>query len=624
MVLAVLLAAACSLYLSQRKKEYAIARALGLPAGRAALGMSLSFGWVLFPGVILGGILGWQKMLRDAGTVLASLTGAVSAGSSPKEVLEEEMAVVSPIVGQAAGEPEVSLPIGWFFLIIAVILLLAVLLFASYSLILARKPILPLLQGTVGARKGSSRGVGVVPESRQDSEKESKKEKEQQIKERDRSIVFQTTDSRLSGYSRFVARIRYLKRHLLRTRAKSLLLVGIGIGMVFLFGWMRETIVSYQEKIETLYQNTVIEGEIRKIESSVSLNGRDSGGFIPPGIVAEILETGLVSESYLEESAWAKELWLTDETGRLQEAEKPVMVDIPMVGIYDWDAFLEKTGSQLEIQFYHGYNGNYFTREREKGDLGSCEVLIPEGYMQQLGLGAGDVLILYDTLPNETIKSCGYRIVGSYQGTIGGANPEIGNTGPAFIMQGTALQELVGQNYYYQVAQFVFDSQKNRELLEKEAELKDIVSGEHAPEEQRYSFLRFFIWDEEIHKVVEPLERTVSLFGILYPVAALVSLAIGLGFQILLLLQRRKEAATMRVLGSPARSVGLQLGVEQLLVCLMGTLFGLLLGWLRYKYLDEGIWVAIGLYLLGNLVGILFGSLAVAKRSPLALLQEKE
>ena len=98
---------------------------------------------------------------------------------------------------------------------------------------------MPLLQGTVGARKGSSRGVGVVLESRQDSEKESKKEKEQQIKERDRSIVFQTTDSRLSGYSSFVARIRYLKRHLLRTRANSLLLVGIGIGMVFLFGWMR-------------------------------------------------------------------------------------------------------------------------------------------------------------------------------------------------------------------------------------------------------------------------------------------------------------------------------------------------------------------------------------------------
>ncbi len=617
-VLAVLLVAACSLYLSQRKKEYAIARALGLPAGRAVLGMSLSFGWVLLPGILLGGVLGWQKMLRDAGTVLASLTGVASTEISPEEVLEEEAAAVSTIAGQTVGEPEVSLSIGWFFLIVAAILLASVLLFLFYSLVLARKPVLSLLQGTTRARQGTGRRAAL-----ENGEEEQAREKEQKTQDLglDRGVPFQTAANRLPVRRNILAaRTRYLKRHILRTRAKSLLLVGMGIGLVLLVGWMRETMSSYQKEIEILYQNTMVEGEIKKIDSSVSLNGREGGGFIPPEIVAKLTETGLFSEIYVEESAWATDAWLTDETGRPQEAEKPALVDIPLIGIYDWESFLEKTGSQLEVQFYQGYNGSHFTREREKKDKGACEVLIPEGYMQMLGLHAGDGVLLCHQLSNETVsKGVYYRIVGSYQVTMGGTGTEMNNLGAAFIMQGTALQELVGEDYYYQKAQFVFDSKQNRKLLEREEELKNIVSGE-----QGYSFLRLFIWDEELHKVVEPLERTVSLFGILYPVAVVVSLAIGVGFQILLLLHRWKEAATMRVLGSSVRSVGLQLGAEQLLVCLAGVLLGLFLGWLRYKGLEEGIWIAVGVYFLGNLVGILTGCVAVARRSPLALLQEKE
>ena len=80
----------------------------------------------------------------------------------------------------------------------------------------------------------------------------------------------------------------------------------------------------------------------------------------------------------------------------------------------------------------------------------------------------------------------------------------------------------------------------------------------------------------------------------------------------------------MRILGNAARTVGGLLGTEQLLVCLLGTAFGLLVGLLRYQVIEEGIWFAIGMYLIGNMIGIAAGSIAVAKRSPLALLQEKE
>ncbi len=167
------------------------------------------------------------------------------------------------------------------------------------------------------------------------------------------------------------------------------------------------------------------------------------------------------------------------------------------------------------------------------------------------------------------------------------------------------------------MARFKFLPEKNRELLEREEELEELISASRP-------YMRLFIWDEELHEVVEPLERTLTLFRILYPVAAAVALALGLGFQLLLLLQRRREAAVMRILGSRAGTVGRLLGAEQLLICLLGAGLGLLLSVFLYGSLTGNVWLAAGLYVLGSLAGIVVGSMAVSRRSPLALLQEKE
>ena len=78
----------------------------------------------------------------------------------------------------------------------------------------------------------------------------------------------------------------------------------------------------------------------------------------------------------------------------------------------------------------------------------------------------------------------------------------------------------------------------------------------------------------------------------------------------------------MRVLGNSARSVMLLLGTEQLVLGLAGVAAGVLLNQVYYKELAAGVWLASGLYFLGNLAGILGGCVAVARRNSLALLQE--
>ena len=578
-VLAAALLAVSGLYLAQRRKEYAVARALGLPAGKASWGMVTSFGWVAVPGIGIGCVLGWRQMLSQARELLQPLEGQVKTG-------EEVMLSPFWLVGMMAG--------------IFVVLLLVL---AGGSLLFQRKPVLSFLQGHAATVKKP------VSEKHPGSAKTSGSEGKATVTTGNRTEGgFAPLPSSQAG--RIAARFSYIGKHISRTKARALIPFLLGTGVVLLFAWILETMTSYKTEVERLYQTTVVQGEIRKVTSDVviakALNG---GGEIRASLVSKIEETGLVQETYREETALAEEIYVSGVKGGA------VAQGIPLYGIYDWEKFTSGTGEQLKVTFFHGYTWKHFLREREEGDASAWEVVLSEQQIEELGAKAGDVLCLK---VNGKITNC--ILVGSYQQTQEGSSGII-RTLPSSIglLHGITLHEMAGKNCYHLVAQFTFSPEKNRELLARETELKEIISGDADG-----AFLRLFIWNEELHEVVEPMERTLSLFQVLYPAAMVVVLVLGLGFQLLLLLQRRKEAAVMRILGSPARMVSGLLGAEQLLLCLVGTAFGLLVGWFQAETLAWGIWLAVGVYVLGNVLGIVIGSVAVARRSPLALLQEKE
>ena len=132
------------------------------------------------------------------------------------------------------------------------------------------------------------------------------------------------------------------------------------------------------------------------------------------------------------------------------------------------------------------------------------------------------------------------------------------------------------------------------------------------------------LWDGELHTAVEPMERTLSLFHILYPVGTAVFFILGAGFQVLLLIQRSKEAAVMRILGNSTSNIRILFVVEQICLCLLGIAAGTLLLWTAGWHLNRNIVLSMGLYLLGSIIGICIGSTAVTGRKPLELLQTKE
>ena len=142
------------------------------------------------------------------------------------------------------------------------------------------------------------------------------------------------------------------------------------------------------------------------------------------------------------------------------------------------------------------------------------------------------------------------------------------------------------------------------------------------------SKFRFFIWDEELRIVVSQLEKNLSILKVLYPVVMAVSALIAAGMCFLLLLQKTREAAILRVLGTTRIAVRMALIVESFCLSLIGVVIGLGLAallWISSGTVPMGaLLTSAELYLAGALVGLVGGAILVTNKQPLELLQVKE
>ena len=135
--------------------------------------------------------------------------------------------------------------------------------------------------------------------------------------------------------------------------------------------------------------------------------------------------------------------------------------------------------------------------------------------------------------------------------------------------------------------------------------------------------LQLDLYDEELNMVIKPMEQNLSLLRILYRIAIILSLVIGLGLSVLLTLQNAKNASIMRVLGTTKKRTLAMLCAEQIVVCL----FGLAAGICVIAFAGWGVEpsaLSTGLYFLCTLIGAVAGGILVAYRPPLELLQTRE
>lgn len=575
------------IFVSQRRKEYAIARAMGVSKRTANSQVGAAAVLIGLPGIILGGIAAWIRTIEKVRDNFKEFTAPTGADSIS------------------------FIPAYWLLLIIISIFIIFIVSIITGASIIANRSILELLQGQARRDKKLIKQVQLqnknIELNSQAGAGGDKKASPDRIGKHIYSVgipalAYQETLEKLR-WKRLAASMRQIYRHMIRSYGKSLLMLVITGVFITTFGWLYWTIQKNLTEADRLYSSVVIDGEIYTYTSS-----NYGGGIIKPLYVEAVMNSGLVKESYLEATALADSIADSlqgEKSGtKIEATEDANDTEVAILAVTDWNQFICGTGNELTLDFLQDYNGESLIQDEGKEPV----VIISKMKMMELGKKPGD--FIYLTIKDKCI---GCRIIGSYLGSL-----SKGYMKNPVIMSEYQMSQLTDQ-YYYMTARFTFDPLKNRELLQRGLELEKMVNSKNT--ERLY---KLTIWDEQLHRIIEPMERNLSFLKIIYPVAVAVFSLIGLALNFLILILRAKEAAIMRVLGCTKNKVRIIFTTEHLLLCIMGTISGLIITASLHGGVSISTLINILIYLVSCIAGTISASYSVTNKVPLELLQVKE
>jgi len=598
MVIAIIMAV--FLYVMTHRREFAILRALGVPAKQANRQIILPLLFLGGIGIVIGGLPSWNYALNKAKAVISTIP--TPAGVYPS-------AALSPFF--LAG------------LCVAIIFLLALSSWLGVFL-LAHKPVLEILQGETYRAKGAKklRGAGALTKPippiysslAGTAGTDSRPLQEPLV---NKAILTTQRKYHPSSLS------QYIIHHLLRSRLKSFLTLAIALGFMLASGWIRQTMERSRTEVDRLYDTTVVQADIILADpASVSTDETSTkgSGFIYQKTIESVLNSGFVISSALE----ADITW--PEIGNFDTPE--TIVGFFPVYAYDTpEAFYFGLADPTSLSFATGWDMERFFQSRTLEEIrqDGAPAIFPASLLEQLQLVVGERVQVTDPFIN--IFPC--VIVGQYSGgrsiaVRGGKIPWVHSPVVPILISLSSLESIEGSHTKFTVAHFTLDPKKNRELPQFRAEMEMVMQVPGAGTGD----LRFMIWDEELKVVVGQLEKNISLLKVLYPVVMGVSVLIGAGLCLLLLLQATREAAIMRVLGTTRNAVRLALIIEPLILSIVGVIIGL--GISRLLWTASGLVPTVpllssaGLYLAGVLVGLVIGAISVTNKKPIELLQVKE
>ncbi len=390
-------------------------------------------------------------------------------------------------------------------------------------------------------------------------------------------------------------------RHLCRFSLRSFLALLAMAGFLAASCWLWNSVQSGEREADRLYLSTVVDAQITTKDSAAMISG-NGGAYIGSQTVQEILDTGFVKNYTL----------IAGCDGTIGKPEDGPGSFVMFTGIEEVEKSLPKIGDAIRIQYGDGYGPELFGADYA-GTIGSKQqtetpvIFLPDWMAENLGVSPGETLQAGNSDGSVNLSA---ELGGVYTG------------GDAGVLAPMSVLKALGRgNISYKAAEFSIDPEKNRELEEFRQKGKEIVEAPDAGEVP----LSLVIWDGELRRAVEPMERNIILMKTLYPIANVVSFFAAFGLSILFLFQRRREAAILRILGIGNLVTRTMLALELLVI----DLAGLLLGAGIYVLLTDSagfsaFLAAAGCYFSGCLLGSIAGSVLVTHRSPLELLQEKE
>lgn len=583
------------LFLQQNQKNISILRVLGVPVSRITLQLVIALGIIAFLGVSIGGLAAWRFAENKAAQTLSSLP-------NPAGVMPSTSISVTIVAG-------ICLAIFTFVILSAIIWISRI----------TKKPVLESIQDQ--AVKAGAKKYEPVVQSTVNISNEEAIPDDQKFIELDKassksgSSAVSTQPITKSGILTYM---KFILRQTSRSVLRLILLIGISLGFLAALGWLQIAIAKNTAEIERLSASTEVQADIVSTTSSGVMyqtsgtGGSDRIGPIPRELVNEVLTYKNIKSAYFETTQMINGLTISTREGPTFHE-----VDFALMGINDLEKAMDGMLKGATITFVSRVDAEIFKQVWEIGtnrDI-TLPIVVPEEILNDYNLRLNDEIALADREGNAEF----YRIVGSY---LGGSLWV--NLYPPALVPLSAQDVLLPKPLNYDTAKFTLDPAMNSEMPSFKAAMEELITRPGISARP----LRFNFWDDQLTAVVEPLEKNINLLRVLYPIALALSTLIMLGLCYLLVQQRAREAALLRMLGVAPSKTRVMLWVEHLLLTFIGVLLGFaLLGVFVPEFVNissQQILLASGLYLIGASLGSLLGAYTVTNKKPMELLQVKE
>ncbi|MCL2171188.1 MAG: ABC transporter permease, partial [Defluviitaleaceae bacterium] len=611
-VLLMVMALVVFLFLRQRRRDFAILRALGASRGLVMWRLFVAALVLGIPAVALGGGLAW-------------IFGNATAADTMAPLMELQGIGIMPPLG-------LVWLMGFFGIVLGLMLIMAL----SGGARILSQPVLVLLQNQQA--KYSFAKAGVVgggdglnaPDISQ------------------LQIALPKDGLQKSFKWRMGNNFRWIRRHISRAPAKAALGLAVALFFVLALGWLQEAIDRTQNDIDRFYNETVVSGQLRAVGTPAGFGaqmiwggapGDHVGGFIHSRTRRALMGLEFIERFHMEsghtrsiiipygdgvfDNNWFDHVEF-DLALATHSFQNLLALDF-LHGVNDYDLFISEHSGflsadmpDIEITFAPGFDGSMFDRVEQVGSI--MPIVLYQGLLEQWGFELGDSVFLVFARGRSMLNHEHRRaiIAGVHNGHIYRTN-----LNDSVVMNLQYKESFMGMMTIYLGIAFDIDTAYNRDLeYVRDSLTHAIFSFEAGP---GLAPLGLFLEDEEMRNVIAAMEQSLLLLELLYPIAIALAVAIGAGLSMLLMLQGVRNAAIMRVLGGTRRKTSGMLITEQLLI----SAIGIFAGFLVLVILSWGFGAIYSLqiaavYLAGAVVGSIAGAIVVTGKAPLDLLQVRE
>lgn len=404
--------------------------------------------------------------------------------------------------------------------------------------------------------------------------------------------------------------MKYAMLSIFRGGMRSIVIPILAITVVVFFGQLSDTVLSYQEQLDEVYDTSVINGYFTDIK------GKQTGNEIIDAYnICDLYHTGKISTlsvSVSESYYYIGISMLADKTiqdiGPLyvpsnyfvyESLEATILRGFDLTAtndIYMSPEFFY--ADAIGMDFLEGYDVSFLSAPYKEEDQRCC--MVSTAFMEKYNVGLGDtVRCAIDSVTNS--EKYNARIFVHYDMLVVGAYEKQGMEdtiyAPLSLFFDTSLiwgegrtasgapeetfdngyiisdeqKDILKDNTFNSVYFKLFDT---HELVE----LKDYLSDYGYSQVHRIGQVREFIvlLDAVFNDSVASVEQQIRYIDLLYPcLYALVGI-IAVVVSYLFVISRKKELATMVALGTGPRGTFLSFFMEQSMLCSSGTVIGFL------------------------------------------------